>query len=628
VLIPFDGPHVSQDPQSLAREVERVLATGPVEGIVHLWGLDAASADDLDAGRLQQAQWLAFESAVEVIQRLQDVAPRLEYSAPRLWLVTRGAQEVVAGDDVNGLAQTPLWGLGRVIAEEQPAHWGGLMDVDPRQSPDVCADQIAAEILQGDAEDQVAYREGQRFAARLVHRRHESGRRQPLRWRTDASYLVTGGLGDIGLRVVQWMAEQGAHHLVVCSRADLPPRDEWDAWASCGPREAYRVQALRKLQSRGVSLHLAKVDVTDEGALRALLQQLVENGWPPLRGVFHAAGLADATPLGSIQHSRLPAVMGAKITGAWLLHELLQGERLDFFVCCSSGAALLPSPLMGIYAAASSFPDALARHRHARGLPALTVNWGFWEQTANHSPALRDIGPGILPAGMRLLRTGDGLAALQYLMETGAVNAAVMPVDLDEWRQQHPSAARSSLLADLTPAETAADAASDGDGPSDSPRAALEAATPAARRDLVQDYLRGEISRVLRIPLDRLEVHQSLNSLGIDSLMAVELRNHVQARLGVVIPLAKLLQDPTITQLSTVVLEQFGEPVVGASPLTAVAQSGDEPRAAPAASHSIPSAAEPPRQEVDATLALVQQLSDEEVDAMLRQLLSEEQQQA
>jgi aryl carrier-like protein len=215
---------------------------------------------------------------------------------------------------------------------------------------------------------------------------------------------------------------------------------------------------------------------------------------------------------------------------------------------------------------------------------------------------------------MRVFTTEQGLAALAHLLETGAVNTAVMPVDLASWRRNHPAANQSSLLAHLrqTEMDVAAPTAR-AEETAASPRAALEAAAPAARRELAEHYLRQQISRVLRMPPERLDSHQSLNNLGIDSLMAVELRNHVQAHLGVMIPLAKLLQDPTIAQLSDVILQQLGD----VPPSEQVAEQAAIP-------HEMNAASAAP----DVALENLEELTDEQVDAMLRQMLKEDQQQA
>jgi acyl carrier protein len=206
-----------------------------------------------------------------------------------------------------------------------------------------------------------------------------------------------------------------------------------------------------------------------------------------------------------------------------------------------------------------------------------------------------------------------------------------MPVDLAEWQRQHPAARHSSLLANLRLTEIESEQPSASAGGDESPRAALLAAPPHARRELAESYLRERISRVLGVPSERLDAHQSLNDLGIDSLMAVELRNHVQSQLGVSIPLAKLMQDPTLAQLAQVVLEQLdgapppalapAQPAIP-SPAPATAKATAQPAAA-SKTNSAPSA-----HSAAETLAQIHELSDDQVDALLRRMLSEEEQQA
>lgn len=618
------------------RDVFKALGASngyPLEGVVHLWSLDAATADELTPERLKQAEWLACQSAVEL---LQEMIPLAATSSPRVWLVTRGAQGVQPGEALPGVAQSLAWGLGRVVAEEHSALWGGLVDLDPTLPLPEAAGALAGELIhpQGgreSSENQVAYRGGQRYAARLVRRPRDAGERRQLRWRTDAAYLVTGGLGDIGLRVAEWMVNQGAHHLVLVGRSPFPPRERWNEVAKTGSRQALQVQGIQALEAQGATVLALSLDVGDEAAVKGLLETLRREGWPPLRGVIHCAGMPDARPLTEIRPERMAEVFRPKVAGLWNLHSALKAERLDFFVGFSSAGALLASPLLGIYSAANSFVDALARHRRGSGLAGLSINWGFWEQTENLSPDLVGVGLSIMHAGMRPIATQQGLAALQHLLEHGAVNTAVMPVDLEEWSRHHPIASQSPFLSNLRMTEAAAapKSAAEGDQVS-APRARIVAAAPEARRDLAEDYFRDEISRVLRLPPAGLDAHQSLNNLGIDSLMAVELRNHVQAHLGVTIPLAKLLQDPTIAQLAGVVLEQLGDAPIDQSPLSPVPAphylAGPLSGAADSAAAALAQAAGAVSGDValEATLARLHELSDEEVDAMLRQVLSKE----
>ena len=154
------------------------------------------------------------------------------------WLVTRAAQAAGEHPLPLNVAQAPLWGMGRVIAQEHAALWGGLIDLDPEASPpDAVAYRLWEEISNPDGEDQIAFRQGRRYVGRLVRKRQSAAQRAPLAWPTDGTYLITGGLGDLGLVVARWMVEQGARRLILLGRTKFPPRSSWSA-AETGSRLA------------------------------------------------------------------------------------------------------------------------------------------------------------------------------------------------------------------------------------------------------------------------------------------------------------------------------------------------------------------------------------------------------
>src|SRR4029077_6158606 len=191
-------------------------------GIVHLWSLDVSCREDATASSMEAAQTLGCLNVLRVVQEMADARWSTQ---PRLWLVTRGSQ--AGGDDSLPVevAQAPLWGLGRVIAQEHPTLWGGIVDLEPQsRRRNLAAHQLWEEISNPDGEDQVAFRRGQRMVSRLARKHDPIARKIPLQWRTDASYLITGGLGDLGLKVARWMVEQGARRLILLGRSKLPPR--------------------------------------------------------------------------------------------------------------------------------------------------------------------------------------------------------------------------------------------------------------------------------------------------------------------------------------------------------------------------------------------------------------------
>src|SRR5690606_2459563 len=235
-------------------------------------------------------------------------------------------------------------------------------------------------------EDQVAWRGDQRMVARLVR---SATPLQPAGVfpfpLTPGAHLLPGGLGGLGLKVAHWLAEQGAGHLVLTSRSGLPVREEWDNLPA-GSEAARRVAAVQAIEALGVTVTVTAVDVADEAQMVALLAQFGDT-LPPLRGVMHIAAALDATPLEHMKLDDLQAMFHAKVAGSWVLHRLTREMALDYFVLFSSTTALWGVSGMAHYAAANCFLDALAHYRRAQGLPALSVNWGLWEERRHFSNA-------------------------------------------------------------------------------------------------------------------------------------------------------------------------------------------------------------------------------------------------
>ena len=348
--------------------------------------------------------------------------------------------------------------------------------------------------------------------------------------RADGTYLVTGGLGGLGLRVARWLAEQGAGHLVLVGRS-----------GAANPAQRAAVAALG---AQGARVTVAKADVADRARMERILGDVAASGMP-LRGVIHAAGLLDDGLLTQQTPARFRAVMAPKVEGALHLHALTREEPLDFFVSYASVVGLLGSPGQGNYAAANAFLDALAHHRRAEGLPALSIDWGPFSEVGL-AAALESRGGRLVSRGMRSITPDDGLSMLGRLIDGDRAQVAVVSLDVRQWVEFHPAAASSRMLSRLMTAHRA------GIGrPRDrSLLDRLATAEPEARAALVREALCALVSQVLRIPEDRLDMDAPLTSLGMDSLMGLEMRNRIEATLGITVSAALLWTYPTIAALS------------------------------------------------------------------------------
>src|SRR5215204_2151287 len=402
---------------------------------------------------------------------------------------------------------------------------------------------------------------------------------EPVTVGADGSYLVTGGLGGLGLTVARWLVEQGAQHLVLVGRS--------------GPSDAIR-EVLQELEEAGARVVVAAADVAREDQIARVIDEVRREG-PPLRGVVHAAGVLDDGILTQQTRERFERVMTPKVDGAWNLHRLTQDDELDFFMLFSSGASVLGSPGQANYVAANEFLDALAHYRRAAGLPATSINWGAWAEVG--LAVREDRARHLSNQGLVAFTPEQGTRLLGWILERNPVQVMAAAVDWARLLSSYSSPLLSELAGEVTlfPSQKRR-----GDGLT---KEKLQAAPPEERRPLAENFLAEQLAAVLRCPTSKVDIYQPLNRLGIDSLMAVELKNRVEADLETSVPVTALLQGPSLSQLATHLLEGL-----------------DAPTAADAASVSAPG--ETRERLVEAQ---VEGLSDEEVDALLRGLVEEEQ---
>jgi acyl transferase domain-containing protein len=523
-----------------------------LKGIIHLWSLDASDSEKADSEAVQKAQTLGPVSVLHLVQALSSKGP---VSTLKLWLVTRGAQPAGTRPTPLSLFQSPLWGLGRTIALESGDLWGGQVDLDPADGPATAAGLLLQQVAGPNDEDQTAFRSGNRYVLRLVRREKCRSAIRPISIVPDAAYLITGGLGGIGLTLARWLVTRGARHLILAGRSRLPDRQECNG----AHADDARIIAIRELENLGANIRTETVDMSNEASVQNLVSRCLMPDQPPLRGVFHAAGVMQYEPLSNQTSEQMRDVLGAKMFGGWLLHRLLISVPLDLFVLFSSSSTLLGSPMMGSYSAANVFLDSLAHHRRATGRPALSVNWGTWsdvgmatrfqdkEESKRHGRTGAIKGVGSFPSHR-------GLEALERLLEQDAVQVGVMPIDWRAWHQSYGGLAVAPYLSLLVSAEGSVVT---GRHANDKIREQISAAQPERRGEMVNDYLAKEAARILKLPLASVDPEKPISNLGFDSLMSIELKNQIDIDLGVNVAMARLIQGPTLRELTDWVIESL-----------------------------------------------------------------------
>jgi acyl transferase domain-containing protein/acyl-CoA synthetase (AMP-forming)/AMP-acid ligase II/NADPH:quinone reductase-like Zn-dependent oxidoreductase/NAD(P)-dependent dehydrogenase (short-subunit alcohol dehydrogenase family)/acyl carrier protein len=423
--------------------------------------------------------------------------------------------------------------------------------------------------------------------------------------RPDKTYLITGGLSGLGLAVAGWMIEEGARHLMLVGRQDA------------GSEAAVRIAELRA--TSGATIETARVDVAETVEVARLLAQ-IERTMPALDGIVHAAGLLDDGILLQQDEERFARIMRPKVQGAWNLHRLTSNSQLGFFVLFSSAASMLGSPGQGTYAAANAFLDALAHRRRARGLSALSINWGAWSEIG--LAARPDRGGRLASQGIESLSPETGLRVLGRLLQTQArplSQVGVLPFNWREWNRSYPGGCALPLLCELAEVNAGGGGATRAGAPKrpgQPDREALLSGTPAERVLFLEEYLRKLLGTIIGHAASKLDAQQSINSLGLDSLMAIELKNKIENDLGVGIPVVNFLKGYSLSQLAA----QLDEMLAGNnSSLSATSSAPALEGGGSLQPEEFIESAGP-----ENVQAAIEQLSDEEVNAMLSEMLAEQ----
>jgi NAD(P)-dependent dehydrogenase (short-subunit alcohol dehydrogenase family)/acyl carrier protein len=451
-------------------------------------------------------------------------------SRARLWVVTWESQAVTGSEPVH-IAQAALWGLARTVRLEHPEFPCVCVDLDSRV---LDLDDLQAEILLAPGEAQVAYRNSMRFVARL--RRSEGERKiaaTPLH--EAGSYLITGGLGALGLQVAHCLVNQGGRRLVLAGR-NLPTDDS----------------PLAELRARGATVQVVQADVARSDEVARLLQIC----WSevPLRGIVHAAGVTDDDLLQKQTAERFARVMAAKVRGAWELHLQTQNLPLEFFVTFSSMAALLGSPGVGNYAAANAFLDALAHHRRAGGLTGLSINWGPWANAGMGA----NLHARLQARGERTIDPALAVRLFSWALGQPVAQIGVLSIDWARYAATYPATEFLSLLIDQ-PSQSVP-----GTRPATDWLERLRAAPVERRKGLLEEFVQSLVALVLGHPAHSVSRTRGLAEMGLDSLAAIELRTRLEQAFDCHFPTTLAFDYPTVEALAAQVLEdvrsvQFAE---------------------------------------------------------------------
>ncbi|WP_424100303.1 SDR family NAD(P)-dependent oxidoreductase [Moorena producens] len=530
------NPNQAQDFEEVIETV--ALKSPSLYGVVQCWTSETGAGNGINSEELGSLSKLGCGTTLSLVQAL--VKGGLS-TVPRLWLVTNGAQAVPNNHPViPGVAQSSVWGMGKVISWEHPELNCTRIDLDPEETLEGKVDGLFKEIWSEDREDQVAWRGDSRYVARLVGSHHRQlvaqqadGKSQkPLSFRSQASYLITGGMGGLGLLVANWMVSKGAKHLILLGRRS--PDDT-------------AIKKITELEMAGAEVVVEKADVSDGESMRGVWQRIEESN-RPLGGVIHSAGMLSDGVLQNQSWSSFERVIAPKVQGAWHLHQLSLNQSLDFFVLFSSAASLLGSLGQGNHSAANAFLDGLAHYRRTMGLPGLSIHWGAVSQVGEAAERGADVRA--TQQGMGVISPAQVLESLELLMSGSDVEVGVVPIDWSGWQER---VVQWPFLADWSEITTSI-ATKD-----NLLLEQLKSVSFMEREKILISHIQNKAARLLAMKNNLIDIHKPLIEMGLDSLMSIELRHKIKNELEVDVPITKFIEGITIAALSNQLNQQLNQ---------------------------------------------------------------------
>ena len=520
---PFNGESPSQSStlrSTVVAAIDQASSLGATT-IDLIWLVP--SAPQPTASDSSRVAMYAQEIAAQALSLVQDLL-RNSQSIAAVWLVTSASQ--THEQTPSRLSTSVLTGLVRVLASEHPSVNWHILESDPR-APERSGAAIARAIAGGAirSEVEVTVHEFSWAAPRLQPLTLSFGTAPKIE--PSGAYLITGAFGTLGLVLVRWLAKHRAGTLYLLGKSH--------------PGSA-AASALSDIADTGTTIVTVIGDVTVEGDVQRVFNQIAQSG-KPLRGIFHAAAILDDATVLTLSSAALNRVLAPKVAGSWLLHQHSVPLNLDHFVLFSSAAAVLGSPGQANYAMGNAFLGALAHYRHAINLPATTIDWGPWVSSGTHHK--RDFVDDWAGQGGAFISESQGFTLLDAVVLAGLPQVVVLPIPRSILAASLPA---RSILRDL-PSDTELVHAVPADLKVQLHRD-LQRAPTDQRPDVILAYIQGRLVELLGLDDDTsIADDTSFVQLGLDSLMSLEIKNELENALSLTLPHTIFFDYPDLRSL-------------------------------------------------------------------------------
>lgn len=513
------------DKAELFKQLDRVInhhAKQKVTDFKLLFVCPRDTAFGAEVGALNQIVQNTLGVFIALIQALKESVTPMP-----IWIITEDAQSIDPAKYASlNLGAAPVWGFAKTLYLEHPEYRGGLLDVDHLAPTQQNASAILQKIIRPQNELCVLLRDGLQYIEQIKSIPLIPVQK-PVQFRSDGAYIVTGGLGGLGLETAAWLVQKGVRHLVLISRKSLPDAENWDSLPENHPQIGI-IQKIKSFRDQGVQIELAAQDIRDQNALKQIFGDLDKRGIP-VRGVLHAAGVNWFSKIIDLDREELLETLKTKVAASWMLHQLTKDRDLDCFILYSSVSALWGSVELSHYTAANYFMDMLSRYRSAAGLPVISIDWGPWDEVG--MSAVSNVGQVLNKMGFHLMPPSKAFEALEQALETREHLLIIGKIDWPTFKPFIDFSLRPSLFSKVVGnLPVATFNSSEG-------LTKILQAEPDQARQLIEEVVRMELRRVMLMEsMDKIDDQHRFNFLGMDSLTAISFVVEIEQYFNIKLP--------------------------------------------------------------------------------------------
>ncbi len=456
-------------------------------------------------------------------------------------LLSEYVNDVVEDQEIITPENATLLGLGKVIGQEYSNIKCRFLDIDENTSINKVVNEISGDFK----EYLTTYRNGKRYIEEYISVKFDSVKSRGINVREGGVYLVSGGLGGIGLEICKYFASCEKVKLILLNRSKLPERGEWETilTENSDAKLCYKIRSITEIEKSGSQVDYYSIDISDFEKMEVLMKK-IKASYNQINGIVHSAGVAGDGFILNKDEKTFTEVLLPKVHGTWNLGYFTQNENLDFFVMFSSLASILGGPGQGDYVAANSYLDSFQAYRNKNGKSAVTINWPAWKEVGMAVDYGLDV-----DNDSKALQTEQAIDIFHKAIHN-QVNRIIVVNALDskDGKQRESINLANEINAKIINAESGYDY-------DDSNSNEYQNAKILGRDDGIYSDTEIKMAKVWAyvLGLKEISIYSSFFELGGDSLIAIHLKLHIKKIFNKDITLQSLIQNPTITELAKII---------------------------------------------------------------------------